>query len=139
MTKYFPIFSLLFLLVATAAAADQADVSIALTNYNGPRVQVGGTVVYRFILANNGPDVAHDVRLSFDRPEGSTTINIFGFPFGSCNGLTCGVATLGVKATVQGTIEERFDSTLRTTSTTANATSSTPDPDLSICAQDYSC
>ena len=79
--------SLIVTLTAFAAAADEADVSISVKNYSGPKVQIGQTVAYEVFITNNGPDTARDVKLSVNHSAGANSEVIFTSGVGRCSAL----------------------------------------------------
>lgn len=123
-----PLFSLLLLFFAFAAAADEADLSIKITNYYGPRMQIGQTVPYEVLITNNGPDVARSVRLTVAQTPAARTAIIFTSGVGSCSGLQCNAGDLAPQATVRFVPEQQFDPSPMVVTLQASASSSTPDP-----------
>jgi hypothetical protein len=120
--------SLIVTLTAFAAAADQADVSISIKNYDGPKVEIGQTAAYEVIITNNGPDTARDVKLSVNHTAGANPEVIFSSGVGRCADLQCTVGSLAPNATARFVPEQRFASTPMTVTIRASVASSTPDP-----------
>src|ERR1051325_11498631 len=105
------LFSLLLfaLLTAASAAAETTDVSIQITQDNGPRVQVGTVVRYRSNVSNNGPDAARRVTITATRPEGAVSFRWLSFGLPRCSDLTCQADFIPPKFAFSAVAEVNFD------------------------------
>jgi len=124
-------FGLLLPLTATAAAAQSADLAVAVT-VSPTTIMPGDTVTYRVQVTNHGPDLATNVSLAGLAPVGFS-ISSMTPAQGTCNAATrvCMIGSLPHNASLDYLVVGQVDAgamhgTVMTNTVTVS--SDTPDP-----------